>query len=601
MNKKFSISNMSVKAKILAYDTVMVLCLIVIAFSGLFTASRINTERKELYDDYAMGQCNLNLAFSNFCEIRMCARNMALMCYVPGVHKDLQAQSASIDNYEKVMNTYFAKFEEDLPGFENKAIETKFRDVEQKIKDCVTSIKKEVELFKTEESSKVAQAAVSLMESDRARSDAAEEALGELLSLLITESEMHCDSVTRDMTVMTIVLIALSILAVIIAFSYTALLIKLITVPVRQLSEAAKKMAVGDVDVDCKKLADDDLGELMDNFGEMVSAIKNQTSIAQQLATGDMTVQVTPRSEKDVLGKAMKRLAEDQNRTLSNVKESTMQVTVGSEQVAMASQSLAQGATEQASALEEVTASVDDISKRTKVNASEANRANELVHNVKQTAIAGNEQMKVMKEAMEEINKTSESISKIMKVIDDIAFNTNILALNAAVEAARAGVHGKGFSVVAEEVRNLAGKCGSAAGETADLIEDTIRKIQHGTEVAGQAEQSLDAIVKQVDEIVSLIDSIATASNEQATALFQIDQAMGQVSQVVQTNSATSEQCAAASEELSNQAANLKSLMANFKLLAVRGGFNPSADLGFGAGASSNDQIISLDGEFGKY
>lgn len=601
MNKKFSISNMSVKAKILMFNVAMVLCMIVIAFAGLFTASTINSERKELYENHAMGQYNMSIAFNCFSNIRVCSRNMVLMLSVPGIQKDLQAQNTKIDNFEKTMNAYFANFEENLPEFKNKAIESKYRDVRDKVEAWMTSNDKDIELLMTEESSKVSQATHNIMVSGQTRAEEAEAALTELVTLITTEADETCDKVSRDLTVMTVTLIVLAIVAVLIAFFYTTLLIKLITVPVKQISDAAKKMAVGDVDVEYQKLAEDDLGELMDSFGEMVAAIKNQASVAQQLATGDMTVQITPRSEKDILGKAMKKLAEDQNRTLSNVKESTMQVTVGSEQVAMASQSLAQGATEQASALEQVTASVDDISKRTKVNASEANRANELVHTVKQTAIAGNQQMKVMKEAMEEINKTSESISKIMKVIDDIAFNTNILALNAAVEAARAGVHGKGFSVVAEEVRTLAGKCGSAAGETSEMIENTIRKIKHGSEVADQAEQSLDAIVKQIDEIVGLIDSIATASNEQATALFQIDQAMGQVSQVVQTNSATSEQCAAASEELSNQAANLKNLMANFKLLGVRGGFNPSADLGFGAGASSNDQIISLDGEFGKY
>ena len=158
-----------------------------------------------------------------------------------------------------------------------------------------------------------------------------------------------------------------------------------------------------------------------------------------------------------------------------------MQVTTGSEQVASASQSLAQGSTEQASALEQITASIDEIADRTKVNAAQANDANTLVHEAKSGAVRGNAQMGEMIEAMHEINSASENISKIIKVIDDIAFQTNILALNAAVEAARAGEHGKGFAVVAEEVRSLAGKSAQAASETAELIEDSISKGSKGS------------------------------------------------------------------------------------------------------------------------
>jgi methyl-accepting chemotaxis protein len=137
---------------------------------------------------------------------------------------------------------------------------------------------------------------------------------------------------------------------------------------------------------------------------------------------------------------------------------------------------LAQGAAEQSSAVEQLTVSISQIAAQTGQNAAYANEANELALSARDNAVEGNRQMQGMLEAMEAINESSGNISRIIKVIDEIAFQTNILALNAAVEAARAGQHGKGFAVVAEEVRNLAARSASAAKETTEMIEGSIKK-----------------------------------------------------------------------------------------------------------------------------
>jgi len=259
------------------------------------------------------------------------------------------------------------------------------------------------------------------------------------------------------------------------------------------------------------------------------------------------------------------------NRVLS---QAVTELTNGSDQVASASgeisaasQSLAEGASEQAASLEETSASLEEIASMTRHNADNAETAKNLAFSTRQSAEAGTADMQAMKSAMADIKNASDNIAKIIKTIDEIAFQTNILALNAAVEAARAGDAGMGFAVVADEVRNLAQRSAGAARETAEKIEDSIRKSQAGVSISAKVGASLEEIVAKARQVDDLVAEIANASREQTQGIDQVNVAVTQMDKVTQNNAASAEESASASEQLNAQAQSLRDIVAGLELL----------------------------------
>lgn len=255
---------------------------------------------------------------------------------------------------------------------------------------------------------------------------------------------------------------------------------------------------------------------------------------------------------------------------IAGLNEGADQVNDAASQVSSASQQSAEGASEQASSLEETSSALEQMAAMTRTNAENAKQANQLSTQARDAAQAGDKTMHQLNEAMIGINKSSGKISKIIKVIEEIAFQTNLLALNAAVEAARAGEHGKGFAVVADEVRNLAQRAAQAARETTGLIEDSTSKAKEGTDVASEVGKALGAIVGDVTKVTDLVDGITKASEEQAQGVDQVNTAVSQMDKVTQQNAAGAEESAAAAEELSAQALAVKGMVNELTAL-VRG------------------------------
>jgi methyl-accepting chemotaxis protein len=251
----------------------------------------------------------------------------------------------------------------------------------------------------------------------------------------------------------------------------------------------------------------------------------------------------------------LKETSETFNRIIEGMTDSVDQVNDAAAQVSGASQQLAEGASEQASSLEETSSALEQMAAMTRTNAGNSKEANDLATQAHKAANEG-------ETTMTAINESSDQISKIIKVIEEIAFQTNLLALNAAVEAARAGEHGKGFAVVADEVRNLAQRAAQAAKEITSLIENSGDKSKEGV-------AAIKTIVEGVAKVAELLDGIAQASNEQAQGVEQVNTAVSQMDKVTQQNASGAEESASAAEELSAQAQTVKGMVS--ELVAVVG------------------------------
>ncbi|MGL6225625.1 MAG: methyl-accepting chemotaxis protein [Thermoguttaceae bacterium] len=310
----------------------------------------------------------------------------------------------------------------------------------------------------------------------------------------------------------------------------------------------------------------DEVGKMARSFGAIIGEMKAIENIAVSLGEGNWCVDIDVRGEKDEINKSLKRMIAKVKETLQTFAKDVAVVTTGAAQVASASDSLSQGATVSASSIEEISASMNEMSGRTSENAQNATEANHLAKDANSTAVNGQRLMEQMISAMESITKNSQEVQKVVKVIDDISFQTNLLALNAAVEAARAGQHGKGFAVVAEEVRNLAARSAKAAAETTQMIENNSKQIQAGAGIASQTAEMLNEIVGQATKVAELIDMIARSSNEQAQGIAQVTQGLHQIDSVTQQNTANAEETASVSREMSAQAAQLQRLIGQFKI-----------------------------------
>ncbi len=364
--------------------------------------------------------------------------------------------------------------------------------------------------------------------------------------------------------------------------------------PLSAVKEKLNRATDGDIEQQIKVRSADEIGTFLQAIQHLIDYIKTFAGASTQVADGDLRVAISPRSDRDQLGYAYQKMIARLESILGHLGSIANKLSQATEEISSASQEVSGSARNQvdrvgqmSAAIEEMVANISQTNQNTgqatSVSEQATRTATDGARVVGQT-IQGMQQIATrVSESAKSIGQLSNSageISRIIEVIRDIADQTNLLALNAAIEAARAGEQGRGFAVVADEVRKLADKTGQAASQIVGMVkeiqdqttsavqsmESSVEQVRIGTELADKAGESLNGIVQLVAQVSEMIRQISNASAEQNSAAEEISRNVEQFSSSTRDTAAGAEQSTQAAKELGQQAEELVTIINSFKL-----------------------------------
>lgn len=360
-------------------------------------------------------------------------------------------------------------------------------------------------------------------------------------------------AMARDVTSSSWQFIVVALVSVVVGVCASTLVLRSIVSPLKQLKASVERFSEGELSVDETNLdRKDEVGQVASAVHAMASRLRDRVQTTNEIAKGDLSVKITPASDRDGLGIALCSMVDALYSTVAGVRDRAITVAERAANMTRASSQMRDGAQTQADAAQSASAATEEIAASIRQAATHA-AATEAI------ATGSATDARTSGAAVERAVAAMTTIAEKIDVIQEIARQTDLLALNAAVEAARAGEHGKGFAVVAAEVRRLAERSQFAAAEISTLSTSTM-------DAANEAGEMLDGLLPKIEETAALVKEISSSTHEQQVAAEQISHSVQNLNSIIARNTTLATQTAETADDLSDDSEELNKLIQQFQL-----------------------------------
>lgn len=566
MVKKLNHLRIGARLKTAFVQVILIFSVLLLIVVGIMLYMTSNYS--SILDNYAYPQGDIAMAMNYSAEVRSSTRGAI------GYQSEAMIQSMNQQHEEAIAN-FEAKLEEIRPTMISKEGKTAM-DVIDKAWAAYKVVDAEViALGSTPDTVKSTQAQTLNTEEGVPLYTALDEALENLMTINVEKGDSSRATLKTLLYISLVAIIVVIVVAASYSMRLTMVITKSIVEPLTAVKDRFVTFAEGDLESAFPKVEnEDEIAELLESTVIMSDRIQHiindMSSLLKEMAEGNFAIATS--CEEEYVGAfngllmAIRKMNRQIDSTIRGVREASEQVSAGSANLAQAAQSVAEGATDQAAVVEEMQATIDELSNGIKTTAEELEKSYAQARQYADIAEGSRADMEAMMNAMNRISETSEKIGEIIIQIEDIASQTNLLSLNASIEAARAGDAGRGFAVVADQIRNLAEQSAKSAVDSKSLIETSIFEVGEGNRNAVKTSESLKEVVEGVQMVADSAKRMKEISLEQSESMEQADIAIVRIAEVVQSNSAAAEETSATSEEFTAQATALNDMVSVFRL-----------------------------------